>query len=60
MNKLTREELYPLEKYVEMRDEFRTKIMAHKENRRIVIDDNVALLFEDKLIMQYQIQICTN
>ena len=54
--KLSREDLYSLEKYSEIRDEFRSKVMAHKENRRIELGDNILLLFEDKLIMQYQIQ----
>lgn len=56
MSKLTRKDLYSLEEYSEMRDEFRKKIIAHKENRRLEIGDNILLLFEDKLIMQYQVQ----
>ncbi len=54
--KLTREDLYTLEKYAEIRDEFRKKIIAHKETRRVELGDHLLLLFEDKLIMQYQIQ----
>jgi len=56
MSKLTRKDLYSLEEYSEMRDEFRKKIIAHKENRCLELGDNILLLFEDKLIMQYQIQ----
>lgn len=56
MKKLSRTDLYSLEDYVEMRDEYRAKVMAHKKNRRIEIGPNVVLLFEDRLIMQYQIQ----
>ena len=56
MSKLTRKDLYSLEEYSEMREEFRKKIIAHKENRRLEIGDNILLLFEDKLIMQYQVQ----
>jgi len=56
MNKLTREDLYSLEDYSRMRDEFRTRVMEHKKNRRLEIGPNVVLLFEDRLIMQYQIQ----
>lgn len=56
MSKLTRKDLYSLEDYTAMRDDFRKKIMAHKENRRLELGDNVLLSFEDKLIMQYQIQ----
>lgn len=56
MTKLTRDDLYSLEQYAEMRDDYRKKIMAHKENRRLELGDNLLLSFEDKLIMQYQIQ----
>ena len=56
MSKLARKDLYSLEEYTEMRDTFRKKIIAHKENRRLELGDNILLLFEDKLIMQYQIQ----
>jgi len=54
--KLIREDLYSLEQYSIMRDEFRLKIMKHKENRRIELGNHLLLLFEDKLIMQYQVQ----
>ncbi len=56
MSKLTRKDLYSLEEYTEMRDDYRKKIMAHKENRRLELGNNLLLSFEDKLIMQYQIQ----
>lgn len=56
MSKLTRKDLYSLEDYTAMRDDFRKKIMAHKNNRRLELGDNVLLSFEDRLIMQYQIQ----
>jgi len=54
--KLTREDLYSLEQYSILRDDFRQKIMKHKENRRIELGNHLLLLFEDKLIMQYQVQ----
>ncbi len=56
MDKLTREDLYTLEKYAEIRDEFRSKVMAHKKNRQLPIGPNATLYFEDRLIMQYQVQ----
>ncbi|VAW53022.1 Hypothetical protein i Rubrerythrin cluster [hydrothermal vent metagenome] len=56
MNKLTRKDLYSLEQYSEMRDDYRKKVIAHKENRRVELGDHVLLSFEDRLIMQYQIQ----
>ncbi|MCB1926219.1 MAG: DUF3501 family protein [Gammaproteobacteria bacterium] len=56
MNKLTRDDLYSLEKYSEVRPEFRARVMAHKKNRRLPIGPNAALYFEDALTMHYQIQ----
>jgi len=56
MAKLKREDLYSLEQYSEMRDDYRKKVMAHKENRRLELGDNLLLSFEDQLIMQYQVQ----
>ncbi len=55
-NKLTRDDLYSLEKYAEIRDDFRRKLIVHKENRRIELGEHLLLLFEDRLIMQYQVQ----
>ena len=56
MSKLSREDLYSLEEYAEIRDEFRKRVMEHKKNRRLDLGDNLVLFFEDRLIMQYQIQ----
>ncbi|NOQ89217.1 MAG: DUF3501 family protein [Gammaproteobacteria bacterium] len=56
MQKLTREDLYSLEEYAEMRDDYRKKIMAHKKDRRLELGENVLMMFEDRLIMQYQVQ----
>jgi hypothetical protein len=56
MKKLTRDDLYPLEKYSELRAGFRDKVMAHKKNRQVAIGPNATLYFEDRLTMQYQVQ----
>ena len=56
MTKLSRADLYSLEEYSEIRDEFRARVMEHKKNRRLDIGDNLVLLFEDRLVMHYQIQ----
>ena len=37
MQKLTREDLYSLEEYSEIRDEFRNQVLSHKRNRRVEI-----------------------
>ena len=56
MQKLTREDLYSLENYAAVRDEFRGEVLLHKRNRRLELGTNAALYFEDRLTMQYQIQ----
>jgi hypothetical protein len=56
MRKLTRDDLYSLERYAEERLDFRDKVMAHKRNRRLDIGKNAALYFEDRLTMLYQVQ----
>ena len=56
MKKITREDLLSLEKYSEVRNDFRSKVIKHKKNRRLPIGPNATLYFEDNLIMHYQIQ----
>ena len=56
MKKLTRGDLFSLEKYSEIRNDFRLKIMSHKKNRHLAIGPNITLYFEDNLTMHYQIQ----
>ena len=56
MQKLSREDLYSLEQYAEIRNEFRHKVLTHKKHRRIALGTNAALYFEDRLTMQYQVQ----
>jgi hypothetical protein len=56
MQKLSRDDLFTLEKYAEVRPEFRARVMAHKKNRQLPIGPNATLYFEDALTMQYQIQ----
>lgn len=56
MSKLSRDDLLPLEKYTEMRSEFRADVMRHKKNRVLQVGPNLTLHFEDRKTMQYQIQ----
>jgi hypothetical protein len=56
MEKLTRSDLYSLERYAELRPSFRARVMAHKQHRRLAIGPSATLYFEDRLTMQYQIQ----
>lgn len=56
MKKLSREDLFSLERYAESRLAFREKVLEHKKNRRLDLGTNAALYFEDRLTMQYQVQ----
>ena len=56
MQKLDRETLHSLEEYSAIRDEFRRKVMEHKQPRRVALNDHANLYFEDFLTMQYQVQ----
>lgn len=53
---LTRSDLMSLEQYSEQRYGFRSKVIAHKKNRRVGIGPHLFLYFEDRLTIQYQIQ----
>jgi len=53
---LTPDDLFTLEAYAKLRDEYRTRVMAHKKHRRLPLGDHVLLLFEDRLTIQYQLQ----
>ena len=54
--KLAREDLYSLEDYARLRPEFRARVMAHKEARKVAIGPNATPYFEDRMTMQYQVQ----
>jgi hypothetical protein len=56
MKKLTRDDLYPLEKYAELRPRLRAEVMTHKQHRQVAIGPNATLYFEDRMTMQYQVQ----
>ena len=56
MQKLERGDLWTLERYAEERVRFRTEVMAHKKSRRVHLGPHCALLFEDLITIQYQVQ----
>lgn len=56
MAHLEKKDLFSLEKYAEIRDEFRKQVMQHKKNRRLELNPHAVLYFEDILTMKYQIQ----
>lgn len=56
LHKLTRADLWPLERYAAERPAFRSRVIAHKKARSIALGAHISLLFEDRLTVQYQIQ----
>lgn len=53
---LTRESLLTLEAYAKIRKDFRAQVMAHKKTRKVLLGENVTLIFEDALTIRYQVQ----
>ncbi|MEM7304325.1 MAG: DUF3501 family protein [Pseudomonadota bacterium] len=56
MEKIKKEDLYSLEEYSAMRPEYRVKMMEHKKSRVLRLGEHATLHFEDRILMQYQIQ----
>lgn len=56
MKKLVSSDLFSLENYSQQRDEFRSKVLAHKKRRQLQLGEHMTLNFEDRLTIQYQIQ----
>jgi len=56
MDKLSRQDLLSLEQYAEQHAEFRDRVMAHKKHRCVNIGPHLALYFEDRLTIEYQVQ----
>lgn len=53
---LARADLWSLEEYSEKRAGFRAEVIAHKKLRRVDLNENARLLFEDEITVRYQIQ----
>jgi len=56
MKALAVKDLYSLEQYHGLRQDFRAKVLEHKRHRQIEIGPNATLYFEDRLTIQYQVQ----
>ena len=53
---LTRDSLLTLEAYAKARPAMRAQVMAEKTLRRVALGDNIVLIFENELLIRYQIQ----
>jgi len=53
---LTRDDLYSLEEYAQLRPGYRAEVLAHKKDRKVTIGAHATLSFEDRSTIQYQVQ----
>ncbi|WP_310449420.1 DUF3501 family protein [Sulfuritalea sp.] len=53
---ITRDSLMTLEAYAKARAAMRDEVMAQKKLRRVKLGENILLIFENELLIRYQIQ----
>ena len=53
---ITRDSLMTLEAYAKARHSMRDEVMAQKKLRRVRLGENILLIFENELLIRYQIQ----
>jgi hypothetical protein len=53
---ITRDSLMTLEAYARARSAMRDEVMAQKKLRRVKLGENILLIFENELLIRYQIQ----
>ena len=53
---ITRDSLMTLEAYAKARHSMRDEVMAQKKLRRVKLGENILLIFENELLIRYQIQ----
>ncbi|MBI5900605.1 MAG: DUF3501 family protein [Rhodocyclales bacterium] len=53
---ITRESLLTLEAYAKARPAMREQVMAEKKLRRVALGEHILLIFENELLIRYQIQ----
>lgn len=53
---ITRDSLMTLEAYAKARSAMREQVMAQKQLRRIALGEHILLIFENELLIRYQIQ----
>jgi hypothetical protein len=56
MNKVTLDEIAGVERYEQIRDQFRRRIIDLKKHRRVPVGDRVTFVFENHETMLFQIQ----
>ena len=56
MQAITHQDLLSLEDYERQRADIKERIRGHKEGRRLDLDENISVFFEDRETMWYQVQ----
>ena len=59
MKPLQRDDILALDDYERVREDYRRRLIAHKQIRRVSVGDRVSLAFEDRETLRYQIQEMT-
>lgn len=55
MKALTQSDLWPLPVYEQVRDEFRRKVIAEKQHRRVHVGPYMTFVFENRLTVKFQV-----
>jgi hypothetical protein len=55
MQKLSRQDLMPLEQYAVERARLRAEVIAHKQRRTVQVGPNMTWIFEDRTTIRYQV-----
>lgn len=53
---LTKDDLYSLEEYSQLRDEFKRSAVKHRRQRQVRLGEHMTLHFEDRVTVRYQVQ----
>ncbi len=56
MEPLQQKDLWPLPVYEGVRNEFRRKVIAEKEHRRLAVGPDMTFVFENRLTVKFQVQ----
>jgi len=53
---LALEDIVDLDRYAELRSDYRAAVIDYKRTRRLAVGENITLLFEDRETLRFQIQ----
>lgn len=56
MRPIEASEIVPLQRYAALRDDYRSRVIAYKRDRRMDVGEQITLVFEDRETVRFQIQ----